>query len=682
MVSPEFDDQGIKPLVHGIPELPKAAQTKALARSIKRNGIKAHDGTVVAEFDDASADLLAYPWVFPGQIAGQLQAPQSVSVQAGTLYFVTGLALVTRMMAAYHNSRARSKLAIPPADSDGHVPMPWMVRDVQPDPEREHQLLITAQNLDALLSAAHNTATHVEALQKQLKEALAREGVEEQVLLTPARFRLINGTLTSDSVWIGSDGGSRITIEQGFLADAVDYILKHKDEQFSPKRRAGLERLGVYLRGRVAGLLVRDAVAERDLRDELEDLRDEPAGHLIANRLYAAQRALVAPARALVAFRPHGGTVLDATQQLIGNAHKRGPKQWDTAATAVDTRDEVLRKLDNDGELAEREKYLLGPAFEEAYRRFGVPSNPDYRAAELVRFFHDQHPSSELARKATREVLRFSKLMPTQRAKVISGAILEQVHEADARRRQLIESALDELLAHPPFWGAPVRWPNRDPEVSDLVAEAKKEQDGEEGDQGPATIELTVKGGIALAILGPLQRIYGDDDATRRNYNVLDRMATDPLGLELLGEGIQALRDGRDQIVKRDPDSHKPVWDGKTAKAMDSANLRDLFPSSDKQAKKKQNSESDLLKSIVKHLTKGVSTDLDSLEELPKVQQQGVTPADELTEAIELLSDQRDRLGHLKRKHADYFREQAPEPMPEPSVPGDEDGDGADGLTW
>ncbi|MGW4829627.1 hypothetical protein ACWEOG_18740 [Amycolatopsis japonica] len=677
-VPPEFEDRGIKPLVHGIPELPKATQTAALARKIKREGIRAHDGTEVALFDDAGAELLAYPWAYPAQIMGQLAAPQSVSVQAGTLYFVAGLALVTRAMPAYHNSRVRSKLRIPAADGDGHVEVPWLVRDVQPDPKREHQLLITAKDIDALTTAADNTASQVEAMQKTLKEAIAREGIEEQVLLTPARFRLVNGGLSSDCAWIASDGGSRLTIVQGFLADVVDYILEHRT--LSPKRRAGLESLGVYLRGRVAGLLVRDSVAERDLRDELERLLDAPAEELIASGLYAGQRALAVPARALVAFRPHRGTVLDATQQLIGNAHKRGPKQWDTAATAVDTRDEVLRKLDDDGRLSDEEMYLLGPAYEEAYRRYGVPSNPDYRIGELVRFFHEGHPESNLVRKTTREVLRLGKLMPTQRAKVISGAILEQVHEADPKRRNSIESALDELLAHPPFFNAPAAWPSRDPEVDELLAEARKELDGEDGETGPAAVELMIKGGIALAILGPLQRIYGESDAAQRTYNLLGRMIYEPLGQELLAEAIQKLREGRDHITERNPKTHKPVWAGKgETVAMSAENLRELFPTTASRTKKRQRTEPKIVESIVERL-KNVSGDVDALEDLPKVRQQGTTPSEPLQEAVELLGSHRDRLTFLQRKYQEYYAEQA-ELAHDDEEPDDGSEDG-DGLTW
>ncbi|GAA1200227.1 hypothetical protein GCM10009608_39190 [Pseudonocardia alaniniphila] len=666
-MEPEFDELGIKPLVHGIPDLPRASQTAALARRIRREGIRGHDGTEIVQFDDAGAAMLAYPWAYPAQVAAQLSAPQAVSVQAGTLYYVTGLALTTRVMPPYHNSRARSKLEIPAADASGHVSFPWPVRDVRPDPHDDHRLLITAHDLDALAAAAQATAERVEGMQSDLKEALRREGVEEQVLMAPARFELLHGALDDNLAWLTFDGGSRATIAQGFLADAVDAILG-MGKNMAPKRRRGLEELGVHLRGRVAGLLARDPVAERDLRDELERLVHQPAAELVANGLYGAQRALVIPARALVAFRPHRGTVLDATQQLIGNAHKRGPKQWDTAATAVDTRDEVLRKLDNDGLISESELYLLGPAFEEAYTRLGITDNPDFRIGELVRFFHDQDPLSDTVRTVTREVLRLGRLMPAQRAKVISGAILEQVREADAKRRQNIESGLDELLAHPPFFNADVWWPSRDPDVSALLAEAGEElENGNQVWYGPAMTELAVKGGLALAILGPLWRIYGETDATLRLYNLLPRMVKDSFGQELLAEGIRALRAGKDHIAARDPETCELIYDAAGAPLpMDATNLRKLFPSAAKAVKKAQPTEADFLRAILSRLKDGVSSDLGALEELPAVRLRGISPSSDLLEALALFEDYRDRLKFLERKHRQYYAEN-------PALPLDDD---------
>jgi hypothetical protein len=673
-VAPEFDELGIKPLVHGIPELPRAAQTAALARKIRREGIRAHDGTEIAQFDDAGAAMLAYPWAYPAQVAAQLAAPQAVSVQAGTLYYVTGLALTTRIMPPYHNSRARPKLAIPGADAAGRVDFPWPVRDVRPDPHDGHRLLITANNINALAAAAQATAGHVEAMQSDLKEALRREGVEEQVLLAPARFELHEGPLQENLVWLTFDGGSRATIAQGFLADAVDVILA-AGRTIAPKRRRGLENLGVHLRGRVAGLLARDPVAERDLRDELERLLRRPAGELIDSGLYGAQRALVIPARALVAFVPHRGTVLDAIQQLIGNAHKRGPKQWDTAATAVDTRDEVLRKLVDDEQITEDWLYLLGPAFGEAYARFGITDHPDYRIAELVRLFHDQSALSDTVRRITREVLRVGSLQPVHRAKVISGAVLEQVRDADPRRRQNIESALDELLSHQPFYKAGVDWPSRDPDVGELLAEAREElENGDQAGYGPAMAELAIKGGIALAILGPLWRIYGGADATQRPYNMLPRMVRDSFGQELLGEGIRALREGNDHIPARDPETHAVTYDAAGAPLpMDAANLRELFPSTATAVKKAQPTEADLVRAILGRLKDGVSNDLGALEALPVIRQRGITPSSDLQEALELFEDYRDRLKFLERKNRQYYAENPAAPDEDDDEPGDDD---------
>jgi hypothetical protein len=654
-VAPEFEELGIKPLVHGIPDLPKAAQTRALARQIKRDGIKAHDGTQVAVFDEAGADLLAWPWAYPHQISGQLAAPQAVTVQAGTLYFVTGLALATRIMPPYHNSRARSKLPIPSVDKNGHVEFPWPTRDVKADPTDAHRLLVTAADLPALAAAAQATAEHVEAMQTTLKGDLAREGVEEQVLLVPCRFDLVKGNLEEVLAWLSSDGGSRMTIVQGFLADAIDAILSG-GVKLTPKRRAGLERLGINLRGRVAGLLSRDPAAERDLRDYLESLLRVPAEELLKSRLYAAQRALVVPARALVAFHPHGsGTVLDAAQQLIGNAHKRGPKQWDSSATAVDTRDEVLRKLDADGLLSEQELYLYGPAFEEAYARLNMTDHPDYRAGELVHFFHEGDSLNPDVRKATREVLRVSPLQPPRRAQIIAGAILEQVREADPKRRDNIEATLNEILAHPPFFNTGVTWPDRDPEVDALLNEVAKEQAAKPAEWGPAKVELAVKGGLSMAMLGALQRPFGELRKAERSYNVLARVAHDPYGQELLGEAIRAVRDGKTHVQAINPETKKPLFDAQgDPLPMDGENLRRLFPSSSSTVKGAQPTEDEFLASIVGSL-KEVGDDLDEIEKLAAVQQRGLDPAGKAGDAVDLLDDYLDRLKFLVRQHGKFY---------------------------
>jgi hypothetical protein len=656
-VAPEFEEHGIKPMVFGVPELPKAPQTNALARQIKRTGVRAHDDTQVATFDDAGAAMLAHPWAYPAQIAGQLAAPQVVSVQAGTLYLVSGLVLTPRVMPPYHNSRARSKLAIPATDSKGRVNFPWPTRDVSPDPQDVHRLLIKSQDITTLAGAAQATAEHVEAMQGKLKDLLGREGVEEQVLLVPGRFALNHGHLDYETVWLGADGGSRITIEQGFLADVIGAMLA-RDVKLTPKRRAGLRQLGLHLRGRVAGLLSHDPIAERDLRDELARLGTEPAADLVKSRLFQGQRALVMPARALVAFVPHGnGTVLDAVQQLIGNAHKRGPKQWDSSATAVDTRDEVLRKLDEASLLTDEELLLYGPAYEEAYELHNITRNPDYRASELVRVFHEGDPLSDQAKQATKEVLRAGRLSPQMRAQVIAGAVLEQVRDADPKRRDNIEATLNELLAHQPFFGTGVTWPSRDPEVDDLLTEVNAEHAANPRGWTPAKVELTVKGGLAMAMIGTLQRPFGTEDKEQRSYNVLARVAHSPYGHELLGAAIKAVRNGEDFIPGIDHKTKQPKGlDGNgDVIPMDGANLRELFPTPSTAVKQAQPTADGYLGQIVARLKNGVSSDIDALEQMPVVQQRGVSPSQDTIEAIELLEEYRDRLKFLVRQHKNYY---------------------------
>jgi hypothetical protein len=657
-IPPEFDERGIKPLVHGIPDYPKAAQTRALARKIKRDGVTAPDGTHVATFDETNAALLAHPWAYPQQISGQLAAPQAITIQAGTLYYVSGLALSTRLIPPYHNSRARSKLPIPKVGEDGRVDFPWPTRDVTADPDGDHRLLVEARDLSTLAAAAHATAMHVESMQSSLKGALGREGAEEQVLLVPARFDVADGHLDDDLVWVTADGGSRLTILQGFLADVIDAVLADEERGMTAKRRNGLKELGVNLRARLAGLLSHDPVAERDLRDELERLLEEPAADLVKSGLYAGQRALVVPARAVVAFVPHGeSTVLDATQQLIGNAHKRGPKPWDASSRSVDTRDEVLRKLSEAGKLSEEELLLYGPTYEEAYERFGTTDNPDYRAGELVRFFHEGDPLTDDARRAMKDTLRTGKLMPSARAAVIAAAVLEQVRDTDPKRREKIETTLNEILSHKPFFGTDVPWPSRDPDVDDLLREAAAEQGNDPKGWGPAKLELAIKGGLALTMVGALNRPWGTEESQQRSYNVLLRIAHDPFGQELLGEAIRALREGEDHIPALDADTREPLGSDGAGNPvpMDGENLWALFPTASSTVEGAQPTADDFVLSIVNGLKNGVSDHLDLLEELPGVQQHGVDPRGDAEEAIELLGDYRDRLRFLGLQHERYY---------------------------
>src|SRR5206468_444507 len=139
------------------------------------------------------------------------------------------------------------------------------------------------------------------------------------------------------------------------------------------------------------------------------------------------------------------------------------------------------------------------------------------------------------------------------RAQVIAGAILEQVKEANPKRRDNIEATLNEILAHEPFFGTGVAWPDHSPDVDDLVNDVAAEHANAPGKWGRATVELAIKGGLMMAQLGALQRPFGETDKEQRSYNVLLRVGHDPVGHELPGEAIRAARDGRTFIQALDP---------------------------------------------------------------------------------------------------------------------------------
>ncbi len=514
---PEFSARGIKPMPVGVAELPKPAQTRALARQIARRGIKDPAGTVVYEPDEEAAFALARPWLYPDQVAGQFERPQVKHVDAGEVFLVRGSALLTRLIPSPLNSRARAKLRIPDAGADGRVALPWGPTDLQADSECPHRLLFAARDLPELVASARETASIVEGMQSNLADMIGREGIEEDLLLAPGRWNLDSGTVVATSTVVAIDGGSRATLAQGELARAVTALLDG-DGNLSPKRRQALEELGAALDGRLPGLLVEDITAERELRDQLQRLLSEPAERLLRTGMYRPPRLLVAPAALVIGFRPYGdATVLDAVQQLIGNLHKRGPKQWEPAAQASDTRDEVLRSLRSSGDISEADLYLLGPRYEEAVERFHKPSEPDYRVGEIVRLWYDQSSRTSAARKATRAAMRKAHLRRSALAPVLTAVTLEQAAEPGDSDR--VQSTLNDLFANPPICPPePIGFPSRVIDPQQLVWEAEIELEGDA--EGQACAELTAKGGVALALLGALVRPF-DAAKDDRPYAVL-----------------------------------------------------------------------------------------------------------------------------------------------------------------
>lgn len=651
---PEFADRGIKPMPAGVAEPPKPAQTRALARQIARKGVKDPAGTTVYEPDEDAAYALARPWLYPDQVAGQFERPQVKHVDAGELFLVRGSVLLTRLLPSPLNSRARSKLQIPQAGADGRVAVPWGPTDLQADPECAHRMLFAARDLPELVAAARETASIVEGMQGNLADMIGREGIEEDLILAPGRWNLESGTMAATTAAVGVDGGSRITLSHGELGRALASLLEN-DASLSPKRRKGLEELRGALDGRLPALLVDDINAERDLRDQLERLLSEPADRLLRTGMYRPPRLLVAPAALVIGFRPYGdATMLDAVQQLIGNLHKRGPKQWEPAAQASDTRDEVIRSLRRTRDITEADLYLLGPRHQEAVERFGKPAEPEYRIGEIVRLWYDTGERTNAARRATRAAMRKAQLRRSALAPVLTAATLEQfVGKGD---RDRVQSTLNDLFANAPICPPdPIGFPARVSDPDQLVREAEVELDA--ANPGHACAELATKGGVALALLGALVRPF-DAAKDDRPYAVLDRMLHHRQGRRLMAQAITDLRAGRVSMTRYKPGTAEPESFLGTGEpeAWTGGKLREQFPTAHQAVTRAAPTEAELIGKITQLIEDedGVRALMDELEQLPSVQRHGLSKilGAELKSG---LADLAERLAFLIRSHDGQF---------------------------
>lgn len=658
-VPAEFEEAGIKPLAYGQPELSKATAYKALARQIERDGVKDEAGNELAKPDSASAEALGRMFVYPrSAAAAALKAPLYKHLQAGTVALVHGVVFLTRINPSLLNPRVSPMLAIPRADSDGRVAAGWAPFDVSVDPDADERLMQTSGSLDELIESSRQTADKVLALQQDLSETIGREGIEEPLLIVQTRLG-VDGSAqpVRDHVPVAADGGSRITIGQEHLADAIAHLLSEKEAFYATKhkRRSALEDLERSLRAHQPASLVDDPVAERELRDFLVELSGRPAAELVDSGLYAAQRSLVAPAMVVVGFRPNGdAAIIDAIDQLVGNQHKRGPLQWVPAARALDSRNSVVRALRRQAIIGEGKALLLGPRYEEATRRFDITDHPDFRIGEVVRVFHGGE-----ARKPIRDAIGAGRSEPSDRGEIITAVIGEQLRDADPAFRRDVETTLRDILVHPPFYGTNVPGVPKgsDPDPEELVKTVTKAHDENPKALTEHHVELGVKGGVALVMLGALRREHGAlASEVARPYTVVQRLLGDSFGRELLGEAIQALRDGEQSLPARDPETKEPK--GRDAEnrvvPMDPNNLRELAEtvSSNEAGDDDSRVPDEILAEIKSTVRNKVGELIKELKEHSEVVQAGVAPqkAKELTE---LLMEQALDIEYLGRRGAE-----------------------------
>ena len=661
-VPAEFEEAGIKPLAYGQPELPKATAHKALARQIERDGVKDEAGNELAKPDPASAEALARMFVHPRTAAAAaLRAPLYKHLQAGTVALVHGVIFLTRVNPSLLNPRVSPMLAIPRADSDGRVAAGWAPFDISVDPDADERLMQASGSLDELVESSRQTADKVMALQQDLSKTIGREGIEEPLLIVQTRLD-VDGSAqpVRDHVPVAADGGSRITIGQEHLADAIGQLLSEKEAFYATKhkRRRALEELERSLRAHQPASLVDDPVAERELRDYLVELSGRPAAELVESGMYAAQRSLVAPAMVVVGFRPNGdAAIIDAIDQLVSNQHKRGPLQWVPAARALDSRNSVVRALRRQAIIGEGKALLLGPRYEEATRRFDITDHPDFRIGEVVRVFHGGE-----ARKPIRDAIGAGRSEPSDRGEIITAVIGEQLRSADPAFRRDVETTLRDILIHPPFYGAnvPEVPKGSDPDPGELVKAVMKAHEKDPKALTEHHVELGVKGGVALVMLGAIRREHGAlASEVARPYTVIQHLLRDSFGQGLLGEAIQALRDGEQFLPARDPETKEPK--GRDAEnrivRMDPNNLRELAEtvSSGEPGGDEARTPDEILAEIRSMVRNTVGELIKELQEDSRVAQAGVAPqkAKELTD---LLMEQALDIEYLGRRGAESLK--------------------------
>jgi len=665
----EFEEAGIKPLAYGQPELAKAPSYNALARQITRTGIQDEAGNELAKPDKESAEAIARPFVYPKDTAAAaFQAPIYKHLQAGTVALVHGPVLLTRVNPSLLNPRVGPMLDIPRPSGDGHVSVSWAPADVEVDPQADERLLQKANSVDELVTASREAARKVLAMQEKLADIIGREGIEEPLLIIQARLSAADSSqLARPLVPIAADGSSRITIAQEFLADAIELLLSEREREYASKhkRRIGLESLAQALRAHQVASLVDDPVAERELRDFLVELSSRPAAELVKNKMYAAQRSLVAPGMVVVGFRPNGSaSILDAIDQLVGNQHKRGPLQWQAAAQALDSRNSVVRGLRRQGTIGEGTALLLSPRYEEAHTRFGLHSNPDFRIGEVVRIFH-----SAEARPLIRAAIGAGKTMPLDRAKIIAAVIGEQLRNADPEFRRQVETALNDMAGKEPFYGGP-EVPNTDPDPDQLVARVQQNEKENPGALSPEHVALGVKGGVALVLLGAIAREHGARSYEfPRPYTLLEKALHSKVGQELLGRGIKALRAGDRFLPALDPETGEPCGrDGENRVIpMDAENLWSVVKG--KTGKEEGGSPEATVDDVLVEIKSLARNDIlgrvEALKERPEVARSGLPPQ-AAKEAAELLLNAAGELDYLARRGAEHLKVSAD------SVSGDE----------
>jgi hypothetical protein len=650
----ELRAAGVHLTPYGLPDYPRAADTSKLRRQIA-DGVPMASGETVY-YDEEMVDALAGGWLVPEQMVPQFKAPRYKSTRAGMVATVSGLMAMTWLQTNLFNPRPKSKLAIPAADDNGRVAMPWAPTDRKADPIDEARLLVQIADRDELNFRVLESERCVRNEQELLADMIGREAIEEDLLALVVRY----GTegLPQSLAMTTVDGNSRLAIARQVYRD---WIAGHREEILavvkSPKPRAALGRTLDRLRDGLFPLEQDDFVSLRHLhRAVAQTIATRSTAQVLEDKIYAVSNLFVIPVTVIVAFEPAGNaTVLDAADQLMRNVHHpaRAPRVWEQAAGHAEIRDEVVAKLYDNGHLSTGEALYVGPRYEEASRLHDLPVEPDRRAIAAIDLINGDHALGREARAFVADAIGTPKPSRSLRAQIITAILSEQVRTVNAKLGKSFETTMHDLL-NSSRYGAISRTPidtGGDPD--ELLAAAREDQaDGVKVDESPALLELGLKGAVALAAQGHLLRWYGKNTADMpRPYQVIDNMLEDDLGLQLLAEAIQGWRDG-EPLPEYDIDKREPTRD---AAPMRPSTVAALFPTPDTTVAP-QDSATDLLQKLTKLLGSRFQPVLDEFLDLPEVRREGAPP-EAVQEVLDILVPARGKLELQIAKFEEFHAE-------------------------
>ncbi|MBX3351679.1 MAG: hypothetical protein KF684_01995 [Phycisphaeraceae bacterium] len=554
-MSSTIPDHVVPRPVEPLPELAHAKSRQTLAEKL------------IAAFGlaESAANAISNAVVDPAAVRKEIGEPtdpqtEEILVPGGSLLGIRTTVWARRIMPDPRNPRIGPSRRHPFAVEPGKGSEASRFRPV-PEPrspqgrEDKAELEVEIESRDHLVWASNQAAGFILA-ENDWRESIKSQGVMEAVWLVATTYIHADGSEPATTL-VTAEGSSRATAEHDVLGVvSADVPYDSSDTKF----RADI----------------------RKLNDVLESgATDEQLAALRCQRM---------PALIIVGFRKHKHsttTFPTAIKSLVALRHVDPPKPWGEGPENESLADEVLDELQRRGLVSSNERaYLAGACTREEARAARLPDDPASRAARIVRLFTTSDPRVQGAiRVAVTSQSTRKRITPKLMNALATALILRALNEEDASKadqvRRYMRHAFGKSAHHQ-------TWENTGRSNDELAAAAIQEVEdsiarGEDGDTGPASLELAVRAAYPLLVQGKLNADRGtanNDQPDRRTPGeILDRMRQTVQGVRQLA---QALNDFRVGVPIRAVDERgqvKPNSDGTGEQYVNDIYLRDEFPS-------------------------------------------------------------------------------------------------------